>query len=80
MKLIVDIAEDIVTKIKDNAMFAETIASQIKWGITSAIVNAKPLDKIKKEIDEQSAMHMDGDFYIRNFDVKWILDGNEVSE
>lgn len=79
MKLIIDIPEKIVNEIKDNAMFAGTIPSEILWDVTSAIVNGIPLDKIKKQIDEQSAMHMDGEFYIRSFDVKWILEGNEVS-
>ena len=59
MKLIIEIDEDIVTKVKDNAMFAETIASQIKWGVTSAIVNAKPLDDLRAEIYEEF-MTIDG--------------------
>lgn len=43
MKLIIDIPEDTVKEIKDNAMFAEPIASQIKWDVTGAIVNGTPI-------------------------------------
>lgn len=39
MKLVIDIPEEIITKIKDNAMFAPNIDSDIKWDITNAIVN-----------------------------------------
>ena len=52
MKLIIDIPEDTAKEIKDNAMFAESIASQIKWDVTSAIVNGTPLDDVKSEIDK----------------------------
>ena len=52
MKLIIDIPEDTAKEIKDNAMFAESIASQIKWDVTSAIVNGTPLDDVKAEIDK----------------------------
>ena len=52
MKLIIDIPEDTAKEIKDNAMFAESIASQIKWDVTSAIVNGIPLDDVKAEIDK----------------------------
>lgn len=71
MQIVIDIDEDYVKIINKNG------ASNYP---EEAIKNGTPLDKIKKQIDEQSAMHMDGDFYIRNFDVKWILEGNEVRE
>lgn len=52
MKLIIDIPEENVNEIKDNAMFAGSIPSEILWDVTSAIVNGTPLDKIRAEIDE----------------------------
>lgn len=45
MKLIIDIPEKTVNEIKDNAMFAGTIPSEILWDVTSAIVNGIPLPK-----------------------------------
>lgn len=41
MKLIIEIPEETVKKIKDNAMFAPSIDSDIKWDITNAIVNSE---------------------------------------
>lgn len=75
MKLIID--TEIIKDLIENEWGYEGIRDDLdeifeKHGI--------PLDKIKKEIDEQSVMHMDGEFYIRNFDVKWILEGNEVNK
>lgn len=32
------------------------------------------LEKVKEEIDEQTEMHADGEFYIKNIDVKRIID------
>ena len=32
------------------------------------------LDKIRAEIDEQTEIHSDGEFYIKNIDVKRIID------
>ena len=43
MKVLIDIPEDTVKEIKDNVMFAESIASQIKWDVTGAIVNGTPI-------------------------------------
>lgn len=48
MKLIIDIPEETITKIKDNAMFAPNIDSNIKWDITNAIVNSKEETKIER--------------------------------
>ena len=50
MELIIDIPEKTVNKIKDNAMFAGSISSEILWDVTSAIVNGTPLDKHDEEV------------------------------
>ena len=41
-------AEETVNEIKDNAMFAVTIPSEILWDVTSAIVNGTPLEQEPK--------------------------------
>ena len=74
MKLIIDIDDELV----ETARFA--VRLDMADDYAKSIANGIPLNKIKKQIDEQSAMHMDGELYIRNFDVKWILEGNEVRE
>lgn len=43
-----------------------------------AILHGTPLDDLKKEIDKESVMHMDGEIYIRNIDVKRILGKTET--
>lgn len=53
IKLVIEIPKETVNEIKDNAMFAESIASQIKWDVTSAIVNGIPLDDVKAEIEKK---------------------------
>lgn len=45
MQIVIEIPEKTVNEIKDNAMFAGTIPSEILWDVTSAIVNGKPLPK-----------------------------------
>ena len=55
MKLIIDIPENTAKEIKDNAMFAESIASQIKWDVTSAIVNGTPFDSVIEDIKAEIA-------------------------
>lgn len=70
MKLIIDISEGDYKWIKDHVM---TVNEQ-------RIANGTPLDDLKKDIDKESVMHMDGEIYVRNIDVKRILSGNEVSE
>jgi hypothetical protein len=45
MEIVIDIPEETVNEIKDNVMFADNISSDIRWGITSAIVNGTPLLK-----------------------------------
>ena len=52
MKLIIDISEETINEIKDNAMFAGSLSSDIRWDVTSAIVNGTPLDDVKAEIDQ----------------------------
>ena len=43
--LVIKIDEETVNEIKDNAMFADSISSDIRWDVTSAIVNGTPLPK-----------------------------------
>lgn len=45
MQIVIDIPEKTINEIKDNAMFADTIPSEILWDVTSAIVNSTPLPK-----------------------------------
>lgn len=45
MKIVIDMPEKTVNDIKDNAMFAGTIPSEILWDVTSAIGNGTPLPK-----------------------------------
>lgn len=45
MKLIIDIPAETVNKIKDNVMFTGSISSDIRWDVTSAIVNGTPMPK-----------------------------------
>lgn len=43
MKLIVDIPEKTYNSVRDNILFAQEIDSDVKWELTSAIVNGIPL-------------------------------------
>ena len=45
MKIVIDIPEETMNEIKDNAMFAGSISSDIRWDVTSAIVNGTPIPK-----------------------------------
>ena len=45
MQIVIDISEKTVKEIKDNAMFAGSISSDIRWDITNAIVNGTPLEQ-----------------------------------
>ena len=47
MKLIVDIPEETINEIKDNAMFAGSLSSDIRWDVSSAIKNGTPLGEVK---------------------------------
>lgn len=75
MKLIIDIPEEKYKTIQEG-MYCGMLDADLYRDIKSGT----PLDDIKKEIDKKSDMHMDGEFYIRNIDVKRILSGNEVSK
>ena len=39
-----------------------------------AIRSLEAWEKVKEEIDEKTEIHSDGEFYIKNFDVKRIID------
>lgn len=73
MKLIIDIDDDIYNFIKE----VDDENSVITGGLYGAVCNGTPLDDaldmIRAEIDKQSQMHLDGDLYIKNSDVKKIL-------
>lgn len=43
MRMVIDIPEETMNEIKDNAMFAGSISSDIRWDVTSAIVNGTPI-------------------------------------
>ena len=45
VELVIKIPEKTANEIKDNAMFAGCISSEILWDVTGAIVNATPLPK-----------------------------------
>lgn len=44
MKMVIDMPDETVNAIKDNAMFG-VISDEILWDVTSAIVNGTPLPK-----------------------------------
>ncbi len=43
IEVVIKIPEKTVNDIKDNAMFAGSISSDVRWDVTSAIVNGTPL-------------------------------------
>lgn len=45
IELVIKIPEETVNEIKDNAMFSYSISSDIRWDVTSAIVNGTQLPK-----------------------------------
>ena len=45
MRLVIDIPEKTINEIKDNAMFAGSISSEMLWDVTNAIANGTPLPK-----------------------------------
>lgn len=45
IELVIKIPDKTINDIKDNAMFAGSISSDIRWDVTSAIVNGTPLKK-----------------------------------
>jgi hypothetical protein len=60
MQIVIDMPEKTVNEIKDNAMFAGSISSEIRWDVTSAIVNGTPLPKGHGKL-------IDADEEIKNF-------------
>lgn len=60
MEIVIKISEETVNKIKDNAMFAGTIPSEILWDITSAIVNGTPIPDNMTNGDVIKAMFPNG--------------------
>ena len=71
MKLIIDIDDEIQNKI--SVMGLDRLTPDDIRIVSKAISHGIPLDDIKLKIDKQSKMHMDGDFYIKNINVKRIL-------
>lgn len=61
VKLIIEIPKKTVNEIKDNAMFAWSISSDIRWDITNAIVNGTPLDDDPDRAEVQA--YFDGEAY-----------------
>ena len=51
MQMVIDIPEETVNEIKDNAMFAGAIPSEILWDVTSAIVNGTPYETVTEFAD-----------------------------
>ena len=45
IELVIKMPEKTINEIKDNAMFAGSISSDVRWDVTSAIVNGTPLPK-----------------------------------
>lgn len=45
MQMVIEISEKTINEIKDNVMFAGDIPSDIRWDVTSAIVNGTRLPK-----------------------------------
>lgn len=79
MKLIIDINDNEYEGIKG---YPDNITSYpVTIHLYDAVRNGVSLDDLKKEIDKESVMHMDGEIYIRNINVKRILDKdrNEVN-
>lgn len=46
VELVIKISKETVDEIKDNAMFAGSIPSEILWDVTNAIVNGIPFREI----------------------------------
>ena len=74
MQIVIDIPEKTVNEIKDNAMFAGTIPSEILWDVSSAIVNGIPLtDILDNIIAEIKALSPKPTAYD-------VVDGNPIKE
>lgn len=56
IELVVKIPKKTVNEIKDNAMLAGSISSDIRWDVTSAIVNGIPLPKGNGRLVDRDAV------------------------
>ena len=81
MKLIIDIDEQTYNKVGRYlvGLELEDLLLNVRKALRKGKKLETELEEIKLEIDEKSNMHLDGDFYILNFDVKKILD-NRIKE
>ena len=68
IELVIKIPEKTVNDIKDNAMFAGSISSEILWDVTSAIVNGIPLPKGHGDLIDVSKLN-DVEIYDRSNDM-----------
>lgn len=74
IKLVIKIPEKTINEIKDNAMFAGSISSDIRWDVTSAIVNGTPLPKGHRFIDADEILNHafvrddeEGDIFVQKY-------------
>lgn len=69
-------------KMSDQAIWLKGLEKEQKEAKEMAIKSLEAWEKVKIEIDEATEMLPDGDFYIKNLDVKRIFDKHlsEVSE
>lgn len=59
IELVIKIPKETVNEIRNNAMFAGSISSDIRWDVTSAIVNGTPLPKGHGRIGDLDALKKD---------------------
>lgn len=50
-------------------IYSQMISDSVKYAKMKEV-----LQEIRQEIDEQTEIHADGEFYIKNYDVKRIID------
>ena len=67
MKLIVDVTE----KNWENIVQGTWCGSEI---VARGVLFDSVIDNIKTDIDKLSRIHADGEFYVKNFDVKRVID------
>ena len=85
IELVIKIPEKTVNDIKDNAMFAGSISSEILWDVTSAIVNGTPLPKGHGDLKDADTMwdiyhSNDYDFYEALDDAPTIIEADKENE
>lgn len=84
IELVIKIPEDTVNAIKDNAMLAGTILSDIRWDVTNAIVNGTPLNEyIDKAFDDLNKCKCGSSYIVINgetycTDIGCAFDGIEL--